>query len=163
MSIKLQNKFFYIKQETTRQCACSAIATQHWGCGVLGVQPEDIQLLQEYPIAVWWEFYTRIWISIHPKLWWCKNQAIMTLQTTARVVEHLIKFCPTTSVSLWQMKDTSTYLAVSTNRTFASGQMKIHSSSIISLVIVHMTYLFGVELQTSESHALISLKMKMGE
>jgi hypothetical protein len=32
MSTKLQSKYFYIKQETTKQCAHSVMATQHWVC-----------------------------------------------------------------------------------------------------------------------------------
>jgi hypothetical protein len=72
--------------------------------------------------------------------------------------EHLI-VRPMMSLSLWQKKWTSTYLAETTNRIFAIGQRKIHSSSINGLFTVDMR-LFGVEWQTLEpqTHLLVMLK-----
>jgi hypothetical protein len=55
MGRKLQKKCFDVKRKTTRQRYTSRFpqnteAVGH-SCGVLGVQPGDILLLWEYPIA----------------------------------------------------------------------------------------------------------------
>jgi hypothetical protein len=59
------------------------------------------------------------------------------------------------------MKNIYTYLAVCTNRIFATGERKTHISSINGLPL-QGARVTGMEWRTSESKALISLKTKMG-
>lgn len=63
------------------------------------------------------------------------------------VAQHLIGILSDDVISLWQMKHTSTYLAVSIDRIFAIGQRNIHSSSINGLFTVHVS---AVKWQSSE-------------
>jgi hypothetical protein len=50
------------------------------------------------------------------------------------------------SLSLWQMKHNSTYLAVSTDRIFDTGQREIHCNSFNSLLTVHVWLVWSGKL-----------------
>jgi hypothetical protein len=89
------------------------------------------------------------------------GQELSDMANRSTVAEHLIRILSYHVVILMTDEARFHFAGCINKQNFHYWAGKIHNSSINSLFTVHMS-LFGVEWQTSESKALIFLKMKMG-